>query len=407
MAGTTPKPPLIQEITLTNLLSYGPDTPPLKLHSLNVLIGPNGSGKSNLIEAISLFRGAARDLRALIREGGGIREWVWKGGEESTALVEAVITQPDRDFPLMHTLGFREHAGGFNIETEIIDEYIYGTPAFTRDGGPAPIYIFRQGQPAAFRNKSPAIEDLRRGVGHSVQASLRFDQSIVSRIKEPLIHDEISYLSSMYERISIFRDWEFGRTSVFRVPQSADMRNDRLEDDSSNLGLILNRLRRTPAAKARIHTALADLYKGITDFDVIVQGNSVQVFFTEGDFTIPATRLSDGSLRYLCLLAILCDPEPPPLICIEEPELGMHPDIIPKIADLLREASERTQLIVTTHSDILIDALTEHPETVIVCEKVNGCTTLRRLNRDDLAHWLEKYRLGELWTRGEIGGVRW
>jgi len=66
------------------------------------------------------------------------------------------------------------------------------------------------------------------------------------------------------------------------------------------------------------------------------------VIFTEGDFSIPATRLSDGTLRYLCLLAILCDPEPPPLICIEEPELGLHPDILPKLADLLVSASERT-----------------------------------------------------------------
>ena len=60
------------------------------------------------------------------------------------------------------------------------------------------------------------------------------------------------------------------------------------------------------------------------------------------------------------------DPDPPPLICIEEPELGLHPDLLPKLADHLVTASERTQLIVTTHSDILVDALTERPETVVV-----------------------------------------
>jgi predicted ATPase len=152
---------------------------------------------------------------------------------------------------------------------------------------------------------------------------------------------------------------------------------------------------------------LKDLYEGIDDFDVSIEGGAVQVYFMERDFVIPATRLSDGTLRYLCLLAILCDPEPPPLICIEEPELGLHPDILPKLADLLRAASGRTQIIVTTHSDILVDAMTETPEAVVVCEKVDGQTRMERLKREDLAAWLEKYRLGQLWIQGQIGGTRW
>ena len=152
---------------------------------------------------------------------------------------------------------------------------------------------------------------------------------------------------------------------------------------------------------------MKDLYDGIDDFNVSIEGNTVQVFFTEGDFTIPATRLSDGTLRYLCLLAILCDPEPPPLVCIEEPELGLHPDILPSLARLLREASERCQLIVTTHSEILVDCMTDTPEAVIVCEKHDGATTLTRLSAGKLKPWLEKYRLGDLWTRGDIGGNRW
>lgn len=127
----------------------------------------------------------------------------------------------------------------------------------------------------------------------------------------------------------------------------------------------------------------------------------------EGDFSIPATRLSDGTLRYLCLLTLLCDPTPPPLVCLEEPELGLHPDLLPGLARLLVEASERTQLIVTTHSEILVDALTDHPESVIVCEKHQGQTEMRRLDEDELSDWLKKYRLGELWMRGELGGKRW
>ena len=120
-----------------------------------------------------------------------------------------------------------------------------------------------------------------------------------------------------------------------------------------------------------------------------------------------ARELSDGTLRYLCLLAILLDPDPPPLICIEEPELGLHPDILPKLTDLLIEASGRTQLIVTTHSDIIVDALTEHPEAVLVCEKHAHQTELQRLAGHQLSDWLQHYRLGALWMQGELGGTRW
>ena len=142
------------------------------------------------------------------------------------------------------------------------------------------------------------------------------------------------------------------------------------------------------------------LYPEIEDFHVRIEGGWVQLYLEEGRFSIPATRLSDGTLRYLSLLAILCHPSPPPLICIEEPELGLHPDALPELATLMLSASERTQIIATTHSEILVDELTEIPESVLVCEKREGQTQVSRLNRPDLAQWLEKYRLGQLWLRG-------
>ena len=97
----------------------------------------------------------------------------------------------------------------------------------------------------------------------------------------------------------------------------------------------------------------------------------------------------------------------PPLVCIEEPELGLHPDILPGLADLIRDASERCQLIVTTHSEVLVDKLTETPESVVVCEKHAGKTEMQRLDRDELSDWLKKYSLGDLWTKGGLGGTRW
>ena len=81
--------------------------------------------------------------------------------------------------------------------------------------------------------------------------------------------------------------------------------------------------------------------------------------------------------------------------------------MLPTLADLLVDASTRTQLIVTTHSDSLIDAFTETPEVVCVCEKVEGSTVIRRLDKERLKIWLEDYSLGKLWASGEIGGNRW
>ena len=194
---------------------------------------------------------------------------------------------------------------------------------------------------------------------------------------------------------------------MLRSPQSTDVRQSPLLLDLSNLGMFLSRLRQNPDTKAALIERLSDAYEGLTDFELNFQGGSVQIIFTEGNLAVPAWRLSDGRLRYLCLLALLLDPHPPLMIGIEEPELGIHPDLIPKVADLLIDASSRCQLVVTTHSDVLVDALTEQPNAVVVCEKHGGHTSMTRLEGSDLAHWLKKYRLGHLWTSGELGGVRW
>ncbi len=385
---------LVREISLRNILSFGPELLTVGLGKLNILIGPNGSGKSNLIEALGLLRYTPSDLRAFIRERGGVAEWVWKGTPKETGYIDAVISSPFRQ-PLRHVLAFHSEKQGFRLD----DERIQNEHPDPGEEDPYFYYQYCHGRPIV--NTAGEQRHLRRETVES-------DQSIIAQRRDPEGYPELSYLGDTYEKIRIYREWTFGRSGVFREPQKADMRNDRLEDNFSNLGLFLNRLRKKPKAKNAILEGLRDLYEEFCDFDVSIEGGTVQVFFTEGDFTIPATRLSDGTLRYLCLLAILCDPEPPPLVCIEEPELGLHPDILPKVADKLISASDRMQLIVTTHSDILVDAMSERPETIIVCEKHSGQTTMRHpLDQQNLSIWLEKYRLGELWTRGELGGTRW
>jgi predicted ATPase len=385
----------LQNIKLTNFLSYGESDAPIQLGGLNVIIGPNGSGKSNLFEAIELLRSAPSDLLRPIRDGGGVRDWLWKGNSPpSAAKVEVVVDNLVGTSPLRYMLSFTEIGQRF----EILDERIENDAPLA---GHDQIYFYYH-----FENG--------RGV-LNVKGSKRKLQpeyvdpvaSILSQRKDPDQYPEVTYLGNAFAKIRLYREWSFGRYTIPRLPQKTDLPNDQLEPDASNLGLVLNKLRRDPAVRKKLLVSLRVLYEGIDDFDVQIEGGTVQVFFHEGRFNVPATRLSDGTLRYLCLLAILCHPNPGPLICIEEPELGLHPDVLPTIAALLKEASERTQVIVTTHSDVLVDAMSDMPEAVLVASRSVTGTNLERLDGEKLKPWLQQYRLGQLWTRGEIGGTRW
>lgn len=387
---------LINTIQLTNFLSFGATTNTIPLSRLNVIIGPNGSGKSNLLESIELLRSAPDQFIKAIRLGGGVRDWLWKGALDTpVASIEIVLDNPKGQQNLRYQLGFTEVSQRF----EIVDERIENEKPDKPDHS-TPYFYYR------FNNGRPVL-NVKGNTRRLQQEDVDLEKSILSQRRDPDQYPEITYLGQALEKIRLYREWSFGRYTAPRMPQKVDLPNDMLEPDGTNLGLVLNRLRREPAAKQRLLTALQALYEGITDYDVLIEGGTVQVFFHEGQFTIPATRLSDGTLRYLCLLAVLCHPNPPPLICIEEPELGLHPDVLPTLADLLKEASTRTQLIVTTHSDVLVDAMSDQPEAVLVAEKSVYGTTLTRLDSEKLQPWLEKYRLGQLWTRGEIGGTRW
>jgi len=390
-------PRLLHALTPRNLLSFGPDTPQLTLGGLNVLVGPNGSGKSNLLDTLALLRSTPGDLRSVISQGGGAAEWVWKGAPQSAAALDVDVVTPLDAHVLRHLFAFRAEQQGFRVDDEVIEpERRYSERGPDR----ANFFYHLRGRFGVIMSSTTGLRELNR-------SALDSERSILAQRRDPDVFPELAFLADQYERVRIYREWSFGRRTIFRRPQPADLRSDRLEEDFSNLGLILSRMRRQPRTKAALIERLRDLYDGLTDVDVSVEGGTVQVFFTEGDYVIPATRLSDGSLRYLCLLVILLDPDPPPLIGLEEPELGLHPDLLPKIADLLVDASTRTQLIVTTHSDVIIDALSERPESVVVFEKHEGRTTYQRLDRAELAGWLTQYRLGQLWTRGQIGGTRW
>jgi predicted ATPase len=400
LSGVIVAEPFIKQLQLTNFLSFGPASSAIELRALNLLIGPNGTGKTNLVEAIAVLQAAPGDLAAPIRSGGGVAEWLHRGDSVATeAKIEvtfegaAIARARIHRSCLRYLLAFGHENGAFVVRSERIDDD-ENDPLLEMS---ANYFVGQSGHADA-----TAADGRRLTLG-----DYRHTQSIFSQRRDPENYPEITQLADKLGRIAIYRKWTFGPDAPMRQSSRIDSRSDRLNESLDNLSVRIAALCRDPAVKRSLVSRIADVAPGFSDIVVAPEGGRLQLYLTEGQHNVAAQRLSDGTLRYLVLLAILLDPNPPPLVVIEEPELGLHFDLVAKVADLLREASKRMQLIVTTHSEALIDAFSDEPEVVLVCEKHEGSTQLKRLNGDDLAEWLKAYSLGTLWGRGEIGGTRW
>ncbi len=403
--------PFLKSLRLDGLLSFPPDSEPIPLTPLNVLIGPNGSGKSNLIEGIELLHATPTGFASAIRDGGGVREWLWKGDEANeTGTIEAQIDLEYQN-PLGRLYGvgryptdlrYRLAFAALGQRVEVTDEVIENTNKTDKRAKDVSFYYrFQAGNPVI--NVTESLGG-KRNDRHLERQTLLPDESVLSQRKDPVSYPELTELGRLFGRIQTFREWSFGRYGQLRQPQPADLPSDILLSDARNLGLILNQLEHSDSW-SKFNNYLSRFLPRFHRFSTLVAGGTVQFYLHENGLNqpVPATRLSDGTIRFMAILAQLLSPTLPPLICMEEPELGLHPDAVALLAGLLQEASTRTQLIVTTHSDALVSALTEVADSVLVCE-YRGGTVLKRVESEKLRFWLDKYKLGEIWRIGEIGG---
>ena len=395
----------IRSLDLSGLLSFPPDMEPFELQALNVLIGPNGSGKSNIIEALEFLRATPTDFAAAIRDGGGAVEWFWKG-ETSKRVARIEVETGDESTGLAtpggRALRYRLEFVTANNRIEVSDEAIEESKPADGHEEPYFYYRFQRGHPVI--NVIASSDTEQRARRHLQRDDLLPDQSVLAQRKDPDLYPELTWFGRQVGKIQMLRDWTFGRYTAPRQPQPADLPEDRLLPDCRNLALALNQIEHRQTS-VELNRLLKRFFPRFERMSTKVSGGSIQFYLHETGFgsPIPATRLSDGTIRIVALLATLLSPSLPPLICIDEPELGLHPDAVSLLADLLIEASERTQLIVATHSDALVSALTEQPEAIVACERAGAGTTLRRLDPEKLSHWLEDYRLGDLWRMGELG----
>ena len=405
----------IKSLHLKNILSFR-DTK-LELQPLNVLIGPNGSGKSNLIDVIGLLQAVPNNIVGFLRNNGPTEEWTWKGPgrEESLFQIAAVGAR------------FANPIDRFNYELQILvgDNRVHSLTerldlmaaeretAYDR-------YFFQSSNESA--RLWPTRPD-RNHAGYSaetVQVEIPRGKSVLSEIRNLAEYPELTETARLLSTIKTYRSWHVGRNSPVRHPQRTDGDPNFLEEDFSNLALVVNDL-----LSRRLEPSLNDylkrFYESYESLHPRIYGNTIELIVNEAGMSgaLPASRLSDGAIRFIALLAILCHPEPPPLICIEEPEIAMHPDSLGLIAELLRKASERTQIIVTTHSPELVGLLPPEPEEefVVVCERdAEEGTRFHRPSYAKLRDWQDGYQqtgkelviygLSEMWMSGAIGGVR-
>ena len=371
----------LRSLTMRNVLSFGAEAT-VELGPLNVLIGANGCGKSNLMDVVALLKAAATtDLSDEFRGGGA--EWPWKGGGEK--LPEMQVESEWRgefDFFYRHRIAIRVRESG---AYSIADEFV-GTPE-------QPNVLFRA------RDANSRASILGSAMFDSDEDDSEADMSLPKFRRG---------LSDKIEKVCVYRNRYVGRgrgMNPLRAAGRADGEKWRIPESMDDFAMVLNRV--YPERGDVINEKMREFYEDARKVHFSVFDGAVQVKLEEANGRIiPAHRMSDGMLNWLFLLTVLLDPKPPALVCIDEPETGMHPDMLPTLARMLIDASSRMQLIVTTHSDMIVDCFADLPEAVVVCDKVDGVTQIKRLTAEDFAAWKEE-GLGVAWISGAIGGKRW
>ena len=219
----------------------------------------------------------------------------------------------------------------------------------------------------------------------------------------------LEFLASRVERWRRYHFHDTGASSPMK--RTADLHDNRqLRSDGSNLAAFLFLLRtKHERAYTRIRRTVRLAAPFLDDFalePLELNEDKIRLEWRHAgsDAYFDASSLSDGSLRFIALATLLRQPASlrPSVILLDEPELGLHPYAITLLASLLKEASTESQIIAATQSPILLDHF--DPEDVLVGDRADGATELRRLDGERLGVWLEDYSLGQLWEKNELGG---
>jgi predicted ATPase len=348
----------------------------LELGSLNVLLGANGAGKSSFVSYFRML-GEMMEQR--------LKKWTTQQGSADRIVSFGVKeTQKIESFVKFGLNGYQ-----FELEPTVDGDFVFSHERLFFDGP-------RYGE-----------QWIELGSGHQ-EAKLK-ETFNSKRFYADYKNDVVAYC---YESISSWKVFHFHDTSdTASVKRRGPVHiNDYLRPDASNLAAYLYRLTLdAPDVYEQIRKTIQLAIPFFDDFVLIplrlkTEEELINLLWRQkdSDYVFWPSQLSDGSIRFICLVTALLQPEPPSTIIIDEPELGLHPYAITLLGSLLRSASTRMQVIVSTQSVPLVN---EFPiSDLIIVEREKGETVFKRLDEDEFGIWLEDYSVGELWEKNILGG---
>lgn len=345
----------------------------IELNNINIIIGSNGVGKSNLISTFDLIRSIhQQNLQNYV---------ISKGGAESIL-----------HFGLKYTDAIKlqinfHNSNSINFNLNLNQDKLYIANTHT-----------------SFNDESGSY-----GHGHKNKTyENEWDSNVYESEFIHQNHGQAYWINPILSSLKVFHFHDTGDKSPIKS-QSLIHDNELLKYNGSNLASFLYLLKeRYPKHYIRIEKTIQSIAPFFEKFDLKpnrLNEQYIQLEWKEKgqpDSYFNGFHLSDGTLRFMCLATLLMQPEPPKTIIIDEPELGLHPVAINKLASLIRKASEHSQIIVSTQSTNLIDNF--GVEDIIVSDRENGCSTFKRLDEKELKSWLDDYTLGDIWGKNIIGG---
>lgn len=400
---------MIKEVKISNFFSFNQTT--IKLCSdTNILIGINGAGKSNFLKAIKLLREGVAGIglkKNILDNFGGFDNSFFKGSNENGD-TQSIFLQY-----IFDGKEISQNGSGFKFTEDIIYQI-----NIIKSSSLLNYYI----QEKITNEKGFVYLDFINGVGHlnekvsenSNKTSLvrynDFDPQELS-LKEISDTDRYFALTTIKKAIKDIFVYDYFDTtpkSPIRKPMLPTSEK-RLFADGTNLPQILNIIKINHKQQyKKIAEMLNEVNPNFSGFDFNFIGGNIELMLEESglDSSIHVSNISDGTLRYLCLLSILYNPERGRFICIDEPEVGLHPDMILNIANAIKEASEKTTLVISTHSDNLLNYF--DIQNVRVFEKdENNATKVISFSKELFSDWYKEFSLGQMWKQGDLGGVRY
>ncbi len=370
--------------------------------NLNVIIGPNGAGKSNLLRFLELMTISAQGtLGKYIQSLGGMAPLVWDG--QATRLACQLKMAPfDEENGAQHTLLTYDlvlarlgQSSAYRIEQENLTQY----EGLEKAPDTEPVTVLKRTQHKAM------LFDENDKTLKTLEGPFSEEESLLLMAATPFFSNR--FMTDCQRELTswaIYHDVPVDRLAPLR--QAVVTRSERRVDpDGQNLISVLHTLYTEDRdfryeLDAAMRAAFGNEFEALMFPPAADQRTQLRVIWKSLQRGQSAAELSDGTLRFLFLLTVLAAPAP--LTAIDEPELGLHPSMLPIIAEYAVSAAEQAQIVLTTHSPQLLDAFTDTQPSITVALSDQGETRLKNLSGEALAYWLENYSLGTLFNSGEL-----